>query len=186
MAWAKRVRELLDLAARRRLGEQVRNVALEELEQALAAALGEQRGEAGADALALPLERGVEALDRASSPPRTPMARARRSRGALPRPAGGASAARPPSAAGSRPGAGSRRRRAARRTAPRGRTPTWASARQRALGRTVAHLRDAAAVQELQRLGDELDVADAAGADLDVERRRGAALGLLDLLLHRA
>jgi hypothetical protein len=55
---------------------------------------------------------------------------------------------------------------------------------ERALRRPVAHLRDASAVQELQGLGDQLDVANAAGADLEAERGGAAPLRLLDLFLH--
>ena len=55
---------------------------------------------------------------------------------------------------------------------------------QRALGGAAAQLRDASAVQQLVRLRDELDVADAARADLQVEVAAGAARLLLDPLLH--
>ena len=87
---------------------------------------------------------------------------------ALRRSAGGASARRPPSAAGARPGAGSGNRSISV-VAARGVDAAGGGERaQRLAGRADAQRAHAAAPDQLLRLGEELDLADAAAADLDV------------------
>ena len=55
---------------------------------------------------------------------------------------------------------------------------------ERALGRTISQLRNAPAVEQLQRLGNELDVADSARIDLHVEGVEIAAPHAVDLFFE--
>ena len=84
-----------------------------------------------------------------------------------------ASAGRRDTAAGAR-GCAGRRTRAASRARASQRGSRQRSSSAGSVGRTRAKLRVAAAANELQRLHDELDLADAAGAELDVARELAA------------
>ena len=57
---------------------------------------------------------------------------------------------------------------------------------QGTLGRAISQLGNATCVKQLKRLGDELDVANAAGVDFDVERVWIVAPNALDLVFERA
>ena len=83
-------------------------------------------------------------------------------------PAARASAGRRPSAGGARPGAGSGRRRPARRAALRGTWPARASRRSAPSVVGLAQVGIAPAPDELQRLRQEFDLANAALAELHV------------------
>ncbi len=168
-----------------RAGEQLRLVAHEELEDRVARSLSVvERGAEGARrirAAARVPPRSRRAPRRRRIPSRAPAAAA---------PAGAAAArgpgARPPSASGSRRGAGRGRRAAASSAVSAGSTLHLGEARERALRRAVAQLRDATAVQQLQRLRDELDVADAARVELHVEAVVAGAAPVLRARRRRA
>ena len=131
------LRELLDLRPTPGWRQQLRDVALEQVEQRADAVLGEQRRERGADLGAMALEL-VARTPRRDRRRRTPWRAPARVSAACVASAGDASAARPPSAGGSRRGAGTRRRggghrriglAAARRPAPAPSAPAASSGR---------------------------------------------------------
>ena len=159
-------RELLDLLPDARQRQQLRDGAQEQVEQRLDALLGEQRRERGADLDAMALElflerRGWIVAGEAEG------ARQRASRGCVERQAMvlpladhleavlGAAQERVGAAEGIDDGVGEH--------------ADLRQRRQRPLGRALADVADAAAVLELQGLGDELDVADPAAPTLTLK-----------------